>query len=314
MNDTAPIIIFCYRRKIDKLINSLKKNKEAPYSNLFIFSDGYKSNEDKKDVYDARKFIKKIKGFKSIKIFYSNTNKGLAISIINGVTSVVNDFGKAIVLEDDLVVSEYFLNFMNRALNFYKDNKDIWSISGYSPPLLYLKDYKKEVYLSLRSSSWGWATWIDRWNKTDWVIKDFYNLRKDKDKIRKFNQGGNDMFRMLELQHLGKIDSWAIRWCYSQFLNSTYSVVPKISMVQNIGFNDKFSTHTKGNDFKWRVNLAKGKISNFEVSLNYEIIHNFKKFFDNSFYTRIGYFLKKWHGYKIIKDILKIRLKKIFFH
>lgn len=306
MNDTAPIIIFCYRRKIDKLINSLQKNKEASYSNLLIFSDGYKSNEDKKDVSDTRKFIKKIKGFKSIKIFYSSTNKGLAISIINGMTSVVNDFGKAIVLEDDLVVSEYFLNFMNRALNFYKDNKDIWSISGYSPPLQCLKDYKKEVYLSLRSSSWGWATWIDRWNKTDWAIKDFYNLEKDKDKIRKFNQGGNDMFRMLELQHLGRINSWAIRWCYSQFLNSTYSVTPKISMVKNIGFNDNLSTHTKGNDFKWRVNLAKGKISNFEVSLNYEIIHNYKKFFDNSFYTKIGYFLKKWGAYKIIKDKLKI--------
>ena len=161
MSDIAPIIIFCYRRKINRLIESLLKNKESSISNLFIFSDGYKSDLDKQDIRDLRNSLRKIKGFKSVSIFESNFNKGLANSIIQGTTSIINRYGKAIVLEDDLIISEYFIDFMNKSLNFYKKNKNIWSISGYSPPLNYLKDYKKEVYLSLRSSSWGWAIWAD---------------------------------------------------------------------------------------------------------------------------------------------------------
>jgi hypothetical protein len=294
MSENSPIIIFCYRRKIEGLVNSLLKNKEASDSNLFIFSDGFKSEMDKQDVLDVRNSINTIKGFKSITIYENVINKGLANSIINGVTSIINNYRKSIILEDDLIVSEYFLNFMNRALDFYENNKRIWSISGYSPSLYCLKDYKKEIYLSLRSSSWGWATWSDRWNKVDWSVKDFNNFKKDKTKIKQFNQGGNDLFKMLELQYLGKIDSWAIRWNYSQFLYSAYSATPKISMIQNVGFGDNVSTHNKKSSSKWKVLLAKTKINHFEISMNYEITKSFKKFHNLSFYKKIQYLLRKW--------------------
>ena len=239
MNDSAPIIIFCYRRKIEKLIKSILKNKEASSSELFIFSDGFKSNYDKKDVLKLRKTLKKIKGFKSVNIFESTKNKGLAHSVISGVNFVIKKFKRVIVLEDDLIVSPHFLNYMNACLDYYTDNKKIWSISGYGPSLPCLKNYNKEVYLSKRSSSWGWSTWLDRWNKVDWFIKDFEILKKNKQRIKQFEKGGNDLFKMLELQYIGKIDSWAIRFCYSQFIHSAYSVTPKNSMIQNNGFDDK---------------------------------------------------------------------------
>ena len=122
MSNFAPIIIFCYRRRIDKLIESLLKNKQASKSNLYIFSDGNKSDLDKQDISDLRNSLKKIKGFKSVSIFESNFNKGLANSIIQGTNSIINKYGKAIILEDDLIVSEYFLDFMNKSLNIYKKN------------------------------------------------------------------------------------------------------------------------------------------------------------------------------------------------
>ena len=105
MNGNAPVIIFCYRRKIENLIKSLLKNKEASSSELFIFSDGFKSNHDKKDVLKLRKTLKKIAGFKSVNIFESTKNKGLANSVISGVNFVIKKFKKVIVLEDDLRVS-----------------------------------------------------------------------------------------------------------------------------------------------------------------------------------------------------------------
>jgi hypothetical protein len=305
MSDYAPIIIFCYRRNIENLISSLLKNQGSINSELFIFSDGYKSQVDKNDVLNLRKSLTKIVSFKSVNIIKSEKNNGLANSIINGVKNVINKFGKAIILEDDLIVSPFFIDYMNDALNFYQYKKNIWSISGYTPPIPYLKDYKNEVYLSLRSSSWGWATWSDRFNKVDWSIKNFLELKKDKSKIKKFELGGNDLFKMLELQHLGKIDSWAIRWCYSQFLDSAYSITPKISMTQNLGFADNLSTHNKSLGSKWKVDLAEAKITDFECIENQQVIDAFKEFHNLSFYTKIGYFLKKWGGYKILKKYFK---------
>ncbi len=304
MNEYAPVVIFCYRRKIDQLIESLRKNYESKDTQLFIYSDGFKSDKDKNDVINVRKDLKKIHGFKLVHIIESNRNKGLANSIIDGVTEVIKKFDRIIVLEDDLIISEYFLNFMNRSLNHFKESKDIWSVSGYSPKIPYLQNYQKEVYLSLRSSSWGWATWLDRWRKVDWLLSDFDNLKKDKEKIKNFELGGNDMFKMLELQYLGKIDSWAIRWCYSQFLNSSYSVTPKISMTQNKGFDDNLGMHNLSSDPRWKVDLSNSKINNIEVSFDSEIIDNFKKYYDMSFYTRCGYFLRKWGGYNLIKRFI----------
>jgi hypothetical protein len=298
MNNTSPIIIFCYRRNIEKLVDSLLKNKDSEHSNLFVFSDGYKSDKDKEDVLFVRKSLKKIKGFKSIKIYESEMNKGCAKSIIDGVNLIINNFGKAIVLEDDLIVSRYFLNFMNQALDFYQDDKKIWSISGYSPPLLSLKNYERDLYLSVRSSSWGWATWLNRWNKVDWAIKNFNHLKKDKNKINNFEIGGNDLFKLLELQYFGKIDAWDVRWCYSQFLYSAYSITPKISMTQNYGFGDKYSTHNKSKTSKWEVDLSEKPINPHKVFINNKILSDFKKFYDLSIYFNIKYFLKKLIGKK----------------
>ena len=280
MTDNAPVIIFCYRRKIDKLINSLLKNKEAKETELFIFSDGFKSEIDKKDVINIRENLKKISGFKLVHIVESDKNKGLANSIIEGTTKVINKFGKTIVLEDDLIVSSHFLDYMNKSLSLYQNKKKIWSISGYSPAIPQFDNYKKEVYLSLRSSSWGWATWVDRWKKVDWSIDDFKVLKKNKEKIKSFEQGGNDLFKMLELQYLGKIDSWAIRWCYSQFKNSSYSVTPKISMIQNNGFSDGVGVHNYSKSDRWHVKIADTNINDFETSFDDKVVHYFKKYHD----------------------------------
>ena len=306
MSRYAPLVIFCYRRKIDGLINSLLKNQEAKDTELFIFSDGFKTKVDKKDVVNLRGNLKNIRGFKSLHIIESDKNKGLANSIIEGTTKVINKFDKIIVLEDDSIVSSHFLDFMNKCLSLYQNKTDIWSVSGYSPAIPQLIDYKKQVYLSLRSSSWGWATWVDRWKKVDWSISDFKDLKKNKEKIMFFEQGGNDLFKMLELQYLGKIDSWAVRWCYSQFLNSSYSVTPKISMTQNNGFSDSYGVHNSGKSDRWHVKIADTNVNDFETSFDAKIIHYFKKHYDINLYTKIGYFLRKWGGYNFIKYFLKI--------
>ena len=219
----APVILFVYRRDVKKTIDSLLKNNLANQTDLFIYSDGAKNDKDLDDVIIVRDSIKEIYGFKSVTLINSDKNKGLANSIIDGVTKTINEYGRVIVLEDDLIVSKDFLQYMNEALNYYDKDPAIWSISGYGPKLPCLNQYRKDFYLSLRASSWGWAVWKDRWSSVDWLVKDFDKLQKDHKKRKMFNLGGNDMYRMLELQMLGKIDSWAIRWCFSQFSQNKYT-------------------------------------------------------------------------------------------
>ncbi len=300
-----PIIIFTYRRKIDKLIESLSKNKLSIKSELYIFSDGNKNEKDFEEVQEVRKYLKTIKGFKGITIIESSVNKGLANSIIGGVSRVIDTYGSVIVLEDDLIVSKDFLDYMNDALKFYEKDSNIWSISAYAPKLECLDTLNADVYLSPRASSWGWATWQDRWECIDWEVEDFLTLKVNKSLKYKFNLGGNDMFKMLELQMLGKIDSWAIRWCYSQFRYNRYTVYPKASKIINDGFGDNKGTHNSGNNSKLTLALNHHSVKFQKLSIEPKIIKCFKLFHDLSFKTKIGYFLKKYGGYGFVKSVLK---------
>jgi len=304
--DLAPIIIFTYRRVINKTIDTLRANTLATHSHLYIFSDGNKNEKDLEDVEEVRKYLRTIKGFKSIHIIESPKNKGLANSIISGVSRVMDKYGKVIVLEDDLIVSNDFLEYMNDTLNFYKSDKRIWSISGYSPNLPCLENYNDDLYLSLRGSSWGWATWQNRWDKVDWEIKDFEKLKQNKSLQNKFNLAGNDMYKMLELQMSGVIDSWFIRNFYTQFRQKSYTIYPKKSKIINDGFTDGKGVHTGGAHSKWVVILDNNKINMKELVVDSELMKCFKKFHDLSMVTKIGYFLRKHGGYTLAKNIYKI--------
>jgi len=300
----SPIIIFTYRRKIDKLIESLQKNKLASKSNLYIFSDGYKNEIDKNDVLEVRDSLKRITGFETINIQESKINNGLANSVINGVTEIINQYDHVIVLEDDLIVANNFLDYMNEALEFYNTNDNIWSISGYTPDLKCLKSYDKDIFLSPRASSWGWATWKDRWDKIDWDIQDWNSFKRNRNAIKDFNRGGNDMYKMLETQMLGKIDSWAIRWCYNQFKYNTYTIYPTQSKLINNGFDEKGTHNSDGMD-RWKVQSS-NKIIKFEnIELDNDIINCFAEKYNLQLKTRIGYLLKQYGGYQFAKKILK---------
>ena len=304
-SNLVPIILFTYRRTPKETIESLLKNDLAKESELFIYSDGCKSEVDKNDVLGVRAYLKTIEGFKSIEILEAPENKGLASSIIGGVAEIISKHEKVIVLEDDLIVSSDFLKYMNHALEFYKNDEKIWSISGYAPKLPCLENYDKGLYLSPRGSSWGWATWKDRWDSIDWLVKDFKMLRYDKQMKRKFELGGDDMYKMLELQMLGKIDSWAIRWCFSQFLQKRHTVYPVKSKVINNGFNDSKGTHNSGGSSKWDVKVSNVKVDFVKLVVDANIIECWKSYHDMSLFTKIGYFLKKFGGYKIIKKIIE---------
>lgn len=244
MSQLAPIVLFTYNRleETKQTVEALQKNFLANESELFVFSDGPKNIAGKEKVDAVRNYLHNVNGFQKVEIKESHINKGLATSIIDGVTEIIEQHGKVIVLEDDLITSPNFLDFMNKALDFYESDSNIISISGYTlalPSLPGLKDF----YFGYRASSWGWATWKKTWDEVDWEIKQYENFLKDSAQKRQFNIGGSDMVKMLRSQKEGKIDSWAIRFCFHQFNNNLKTVFPTSSKINSIGFS-KEATHT----------------------------------------------------------------------
>lgn len=302
----APVVLFVYNRPehTRRTIRALEKNKLADQTALYIFSDGPKNSKDSADVYEVREVISDNFKFKKVEIFESKHNKGLAISIIEGVTKILTEYDRVIVLEDDLVTSYYFLEFMNKCLEKYSTNKNIWSISGYTPNINIYSGYHKDIYLSVRACSWGWASWRDRWETIDWEITGYQEFSKNKNEIKRFNKGGNDMALMLEDQMKGRIDSWAIRWCYNQFKQSKYTIYPVKSLVSNIGLD--FSGTHSSNKKKYKSDLHYFKPNLVEDILPDEsIMKEFKKFYNLSFKGYLGVFLRKVGLYKFVRDLLK---------
>lgn len=240
----APVILFTYNRlsETKQTVEALQQNFLAKESDLFIFSDGSKNEEGQKKIKEVREYLRTIRGFKSIQIIESKVNKGLANSIIYGVTHVLKAYGRAVVLEDDLITAPNFLNFINQALDFYNEDREIISISGYTLNLPSLPG-TKDFYFGYRASSWGWATWEDRWDNIGWSLSEYNELKKDRDASKKFNRGGSDLSKMLQNQVNKKIDSWAIRFCYHQSKHDLKTVFPTKSKIKSIGFGSD-ATHT----------------------------------------------------------------------
>lgn len=312
-SELASVCLFVYSRfeETKQTINALQENFLAKESNLFIFSDGPKTDKIKEQVDKIRNYVKEIDGFKSIKLFESKTNKGLATSIISGVTKIINHYGKVIVLEDDLITSRNFLDYMNQALEFYDKKKKFFAISGYSYPLKYPSDYNFDAAIGFRSYSWGWATWSDRWNSVDWEVKDYHQFIKNNIAVKDFSNAGSDLPKMLERQMNGQIDSWMIRWVYNQFKKRQFDVFPRVSKVLNIGFG-KMATHTKCSSLRYKTTLDTSTNKHFifpdETNVNKCIISQFKEKF--SFHRRAYYkLLDKLNLSNRVSKILEL-LKK----
>ena len=236
---TAPIAVFCYNRVdvMKVLFQTLKKNTLAKESEVYIFCDGPKDSSVKAQTDEVRKFVHSIDGFKSIVIEESDTNRGLAPSIIYGVSKVLEKHDRVIVLEDDLILSTNFLEWMNQCLNKYRNNTDVFSVSGFTPSIM--KAYSGEIpdsLFTMKAHSWGWATWKDRWEQVDWELKDWDEFSKSKKMQKEFATIGNEMPGLLFAHKEGKKSTWWARFCYSQFKLRKYTVYPTLSKVINEGF------------------------------------------------------------------------------
>ncbi len=236
--DLAPIILFVYNRPehTRQTIQALQQNALADKSELFIFSDGPKTPAAESSVNEVRSYLRSIEGFKSINIIERERNFGLADSIITGITEIVNQYGKVIILEDDLITSPFFLRYMNEGLIGYQNEERVMEISGYMFPVE-LK-HQGDTFFFPFTSIWGWATWQRAWKYFDPTLSGYETLKRSRKLKKRFDiDNSYPFFNMLEAQLKGEINTWDIGWYLSVFMVNGLTLFPLVSFTRNIGFD-----------------------------------------------------------------------------
>lgn len=246
MIDRAPIALFCFNRlqHVQQVLDTLAQCKSARISDLIIFSDGARNETEWKRVSVVRDYLKKVRGFRSVLVVEQKHNLGLMRSIIDGVSKICAERGKVVVLEDDLAVSPYFLDFLNDGLCFYEGNDRVASIAGYTPQL---EGPIQETFFIRGVNCWGWATWHRAWQLFDSNGARLLEKIQQSGQVYEFDFDGSYPYtKMLTEQIAGRNQSWAVRWYASVFLAGKLTLMPGTSLVQNIGLDGSGTHCSKG--------------------------------------------------------------------
>ena len=261
----APILVFVYNRPehTKNLLESLERCTELKKSKIYFFSDFYKAGNEKEkiNVLRVRKIIKKFSEKHKAKIIYNKINKGLYNNVINGINFVFKKNSKAIILEDDLLLSPNFLKFMNISLNKYKKFKNVAQVSGYSYPLS-LKN--KNAYFLKLTSCWGWGihrkSWFEFTNfisKKKNVMSIYKNMIKFNKIKRNFNFNESfNYFRILKKQINSSIASWGILFYLFCFVKKKITLFPPYSLVKNLGFDGSGNHKSLSNFFNLKNDFS----------------------------------------------------------
>lgn len=235
----APIVLFAYKRPchLKRTIEALKENPLSKLSDLFVYADGPKNESDRLGVEAVRKYLGTVTGFKSVEIIESPVNKGLACSIVAGVTRTVNQFGRVIVLEDDIVTAPGFLKYMNTALDYYESKENVMEITGFMFPID--PSGLPDTFFYEANTCWGWATWSRAWkfyiDDADFLLQE---LKSKEITWKQFNSmQGREFQKQLMKNINGTLTTWAVKWHASMKLRSGTVLHPRSSYVFNIGLD-----------------------------------------------------------------------------
>jgi hypothetical protein len=238
------VVLFVYNRPrhLSRTLAALTANHGIEHVDLRVFSDGPRTEADVREVQEVRRICRGLSGFLSVKVTEREENLGLARSIRTGVTDALADRDAVVVLEDDLITHPSFLRYLTGALEAYREDERVMSVSAYMPPrILMPRSLETDVWLSVRNLSYGWGIWKDRWESVNWELPC---------EVKGFEAGGADLPYMLEKQQRGETDSWAIGLSYAHFREQRFSVLPRDSYVKPIGL-DGSGVHCRPSPLAW---------------------------------------------------------------
>lgn len=241
------VVLFAFNRPehLSRSLAALAGNDLAAESELTIYCDGPRNENDLRQTEAVREVACRATGFKSVTIVAREQNLGCAASVIDGVTRSFTEHSKLAIFEDDVLTSPHTLSFLANCLEKYEENQSVFSISAWSPPPSLLKipaTYPYGAYFIPRCNVWGWGTWRERWKRVDWELPDYAAFKCSKTLRKTFNAGGDDLSAMLDAQMDGKLDTWDVRMDYARFKCGCVGLNPTISYTTNIGMGS--GTHS----------------------------------------------------------------------
>lgn len=259
------IAVFCYKRaeKLKTSMEALLKNSESASMDVVFFSDGHKGEKDYRGVMETRAYIDSLTGFRNIYKHYRERNISTGPNFKQGITWLCENYEKFIVVEDDLVVTENYLSYLLQALNFYKDEKSVFCVTGFCFPIQ-IENYAYGTIIHKRFCSYGWASWSDRVKHVKWDKDELKNMINNSPGFKsRLNEEGRDLYRMVKKQINGTISTWDIQMQVHVSENKLKVVYPTISKGYNIGFDNE-STNTFGIDYlKTTLDNGVNKTFNF---------------------------------------------------
>lgn len=297
-NELAPVVLFVFNRPehTRRTLESLLDNELSEQTSLVIYSDGARSDKDIPKVEAVRDYIRNVEGFRDVRIVEQEVNRGLAKSVIAGVTEVINSYGRIIVLEDDMETSPFFLDYMNRSLEKYRANDNVYCVHGYAFPAD-MSDVCSETFFLRGAECWGWATWKRAWDQFCPDAGQLFGLLRSKGMEKSFDYDGKYAYmRMLKRQSHGRIDSWAIRWRASAFVNEGLTLWPRVSLVRNFGM-DGSGVHCDATSY-FDVALADRPVSlaDIPIKVNSAAFHAYGQYLkrrEGNLMQRVGRFIRK---------------------
>lgn len=299
----APIALFVYNRPshTQQTLEALKKNHLAVQSELFVFSDGPKNENDRPYVAQVRGQIKQLNGFKQVTMQEQTRNQGLANSIVTGVTTILNQFETIIVLEDDIVTSPFFLDYMNDALQLYAQTPEVMHVSGHMFPTPFPLP---ETFFYNDTLCWGWGTWQRAWQNFN---PDAQNLLK---KIRSHHPQRFDRHRgylqQLEANVSGKMKTWAVKWGASVYLKQGFCLQPKYSLTRNIGADGS------GINRERNSSLLTQAVYNHQIKVSTQPLRESRLVYLALYWFMLPNMLKRFHY--VMLAYLADRLKQSFLY
>ncbi|MCK8516793.1 glycosyltransferase family 2 protein [Methylonatrum kenyense] len=239
MRELSPVLLFAYNRPehTERTLKALADNALAIHSRLVIFCDGPRTRNEAENTRRVREIARQAEGFRSVQVVERPSNLGLAQSIISGVTEVLEAHDTVIVLEDDLITSPFFLQYMNEALQLYADDEQVLSVCGYTFPV---SGQLPETFFLPGAFCWGWATWRRAWTLYEHDAEKLLAEIIRRNLIYEFDFRGTDpLAKILQMtvNRDARADSWATRWMGTACIHGKMTLYPGRSLVENAGFD-----------------------------------------------------------------------------
>lgn len=263
---SAPVALFVHARPehTRHTLAALAANQLAASTRLVVFADGARNEAESRLVSATRAVVQSASGFLDVELVSRDANLGLATNIADGISRVCGQYGRVIVLEDDILTAPQFLTFMNQALGRYQHEPRVWHINGWNYPMN-VKGLPS-VFLWRLMHCWGWATWEDRWQHFEKAPVKLLDSWAQPD-IHRFNlDGAQDFWAQVEANHRGTMNTWAVFWYATLFERGGLCVSPAHAFTLNTGLDGSGSHCTASTTFQgklseprpweWPTNLA----------------------------------------------------------